>query len=140
MKQVIFAAFFTLFLLVCANSAFACLCALRSNKEHIKIMKKQADAIFTGTVKAVSREPSLAYKVTFAVQKSWKSKDIKEYTIYTSGGCNVWFEEGKSYLVYAVREGTGQLITDVCMGTGILLLTQKQVKLLGKPVFINTIE
>lgn len=137
MKLVILSIFFTLFLLVSANTAFACLCPNLSTKERIKVMKKETDAIFTGTVKTVSRESGSAYKIVLAVQKSWKSKDIKEYTIYTSGGCSVWFEEGKTYLVYAKKDESNNLITQMCWGTGIIDLSAKDIKILGKPIFIN---
>jgi hypothetical protein len=84
-------------LLLCANDASACLCPSSSVKDRVKILKKEADAIFTGKVKAVIKESGVAYKVVFKVRRSWKEKNIDEYTRRTTlFGCGVRFAAGKT--------------------------------------------
>lgn len=126
------------FLLLCSNNAHACLCPSLSVKERVKVMEKEADAIFTGEVKAVIKESGVNYKVVFEVRRSWKEKNISEYTLYTkTSGCGVWFEEGKTYLVYAKSNENNLLVTEICWGTGIIKYADKDIKILGKPLFVN---
>ena len=126
------------FLLLCSNSAHACLCLSNSVKERVKVMKKKADAIFTGEVKSVMKESGADYKVVFEVSRSWKENNINEYTLYTkTSGCGVWFEEGKTYLVYAKNNENNLLVTEICWGTGIIEYAGKDIKILGKPLFVN---
>ena len=134
MKPVILFTFFAFLLLYGTPNISACLCPSLSAKKRVKIIKKESDVIFTGTVKTVSKESGTTYKIILTVQQSWKAKGIKEYIIYTSGGCSVWFEEGKTYLVYAKINENNQLITEMCWGTGIIEYSRKDIKILGKPI------
>lgn len=113
----------------------ACLCPPISVKERVKIMKKESDVIFTGTVKSVEKITATSYKVILSVKNSWKEKNIEEYTIYTGGGCEVSFIEGESYLVYAKKDENDHLATEICWGTGKIALANKDLKFLGKPLF-----
>jgi hypothetical protein len=100
-------------------------------------MKQEADAIFTGIVKSVTQETLSTYKIVITAKKSWKAKEVKDYVIYTSGGCYVGFAVGKTYLVYAKNNEDKQLFTNICWGTGSIELSGKDMKILGKPTFIN---
>lgn len=122
-----------------SSNVFACLCEPISVKQRVKLMKKEADAIFVGTVKSVSVENekpggTSIHKVVLLVEKSWKAEGVEEYTIHMYGGCRVEFEEGKSYLVYAKNNEKNQLITEICWGTRGITLATKDIKILGKPV------
>lgn len=117
------------------RTVYACLCINLSPKQRVKIAKKEDDAIFLGTVRSVAKEFVSAYTISFAVTADWKSDNVTEYTIYTSGGCRSRFEEDKSYLVYAVYDKNKQLITNVCMGTRLEKFANKEIKLLGKPLY-----
>jgi hypothetical protein len=132
-------------LIICftTNYAFACSCEPVSVKKRVKIMKKEADAIFTGNVKEVFTENpefggTIINKVVLTVVKSWRTSEIKEYTIYMNGGCRVWFEKGKTYIVYAKNDKENKLTTNMCMGTGDITLSAKDLKFLGKPAWANT--
>jgi hypothetical protein len=143
-KLKVYVAVISLVMSLSVISIYGCSCELMTPKQRVKLMRQKADAIFIGSVKSISKEENVvrqqsAIKVILTVEKSWKNGEVEEYTIYTYGGCYVGFEKGKSYLVYAIREKTGQLETNMCMGTGTIFLSKKEVKLLGKPVFVNSI-
>ena len=125
------------------TSVSACLCENLPVKKRVKRMKRLADAVFTGEAREITGEgdrnggPS---RVVLTVSKSWKAWSPKEYTIYTGGGCAAYFEVGRQYLVYAQKDSSGKLTTDICMGTGLLRLATKDLKYLGRPVEVNKTE
>lgn len=95
-------------------------------------MKKSADAIFVGTVKSAEQNGSNT-RAVLQVSDSWKGGGASVLTVVSSGGCKVSFEIEKDYLVYAKKDDKGQFVTDVCMGTGQVMLSKKEIKYLGHP-------
>jgi hypothetical protein len=84
--------------------------------------RKQAEAVFVGTVAESHRERTpggYEWRVKLSVEQSWKGADGGEVVVYVIGDdCAVAFEAGKRYLVYARRqEGRGRLVTDTCART-----------------------
>jgi hypothetical protein len=121
--------------------ADACLCVPMSVKKRVKKMKIEAEAILTGRVESLDisqdNENGLrTNRAVLSVDRVWKSGSIASSTvsIYTSGGCGVGFEVAKTYLVFAKLQPDGRLYTDVCMGTGNITLSEKDLKYLGKPI------
>lgn len=116
----------------------ACLCPALEVKERVELMKKEADAIFTGTVGSVEAIKANSFKVVISVESSWIAEDTDEYTIYTSGaspgGCGVSFLKGRSYLVYAKKDNDGRFVTEICWGTREMSSANEDLMILGKPV------
>lgn len=77
------------------------------------------------------RDETIAYRATFSTEKSWKD-EANRIEVYTQGGCKVWFEEGKRYLVYAVKNADS-LETNLCMRTGLVEYSKADLKKLGEP-------
>ena len=99
-------------------------------------MKKESKAVFTGKVLEVSREVDnyrMFYRVKLLVDRTWKGAQVGEITIYSRGGCVVWFESGKEYLVYAYAgEGENTLETDMCSRTRRIEMALEDLQKLGK--------
>lgn len=112
--------------------SLGCLCKSEPVSKTIKRLRKESNAIFVGTVKAVAKD-EMGYKATFIVEKTWKSIPVKEATIQTKGGCMAWFETGRSYLVYAAKDSADKLTTNVCMRTRLIKYASQDLKLLGEP-------
>ena len=119
--------------------AMACLCDGESPKRTIKKLRKTATVIFSGTVTEVTKEVKdgrIGYWATLKVKQSWKSDRVEELRMYyTVGGCSAWFEEGRTYMVYAKPDAEGRLSTSVCMRTRLIEGAAEDLKLLGKPQF-----
>lgn len=117
----------------CAERARACGCEPLTAKES----KKQAEAVFTGTVIDSHRERGAdgeEWRVRLSVEDFWKGDPGEEVILYTSGECMVTFEPGKKYLVFAARQpGRGRLTTEVCHNTAPLDARAEDVTKLGKP-------
>jgi hypothetical protein len=129
--------FWIIFLLAfggCFSEAFGCLCELKSPKQRVKFMKKNADTIFVGKGISTTRTESGVYKTVLLVEQIWKGEAENDYDVYTSGGCKVNFEVGKSYLVYAKRDQDQKLVTEVCWGSALISERRPDIKRLGKPV------
>ena len=144
MKQILLSLIVFGFLLSAGFSEiYACQCINISAKERVKRMKKQADAIFVGTVKSASQfndeKSGQKYKkVVLTVEKSWKSADVEEYTIYAlDNGCSPLFSEGKAYLVYAQNDKNNRLTSENCSGTSEVSIVRKDFKYLGEPIFVK---
>jgi len=141
MKRIIFSAMFFVFLLAAGTfDVDACQCPIMPDKKRVKKMKKESDAIFVGTVKTVSWSDAQTKrvsgkKIVFTVEKSWKSSNVEEYVLYSPASeCSPFFEEGKTYLVYAANDENGLLTTDNCFGTREISAVKDDFKYLGKPV------
>jgi hypothetical protein len=138
-KYIASAAGLILFVIFGASNVQACLCSPVSVKERVKTMKKEAHAIFDGTVESVEEISLRTYKVVLSVKRSWKGQKVNDYTIYTigasPGGCGVSFIKGRSYLVYAATDRNNRLVTEICSGTREITLAKKDLRALGKPVF-----
>ena len=125
------------FALVGPNEALACLCKPEPVRQKIKRLQKESTAIFEGTVKSVTKE-KLSYRATLTVRKQWKYPATEEITVRTEGGCMAWFEVGRDYLVYAVKDDGGEFKTDVCMRTRLVEYAAEDLKRLGKPKVLRT--
>ena len=130
-------------LLLFTSDARACICAPESTKSRVNRMKTVADAIFVGTVETVEQKygslgKRLVYKVTLTVTLSWKKSSPTTIEVFTPAGCDVFFEVGQKYLVYARRNTFDVLETDLCMGTGLMEFRTRDVKKLGKGIVMQT--
>jgi hypothetical protein len=97
---------------------------------------KRVTAVFSGKVIEISDESvgMDPIKVTFQVSRIWKGISEVKVSIYTgrdSAGCGYPFEEGDSYLIYAV-ESEGKLTTGLCSLTKELSLAEGDISVLGE--------
>ena len=136
MKIVMFALMSVCCMLMMENKSSACLCKPESPKQTIARLHKEAAAVFIGEAREVSKEFQ-TYRVVFVVQKAWKFEGKDEITIYTEGGCMVSFEAGKTYMVYADKDQSAKLYTNMCMRTGLVKYFDEDVKRLGRPAFVR---
>lgn len=124
-----------------ANEASACLCKAEPASRQIARLRKQSTAIFVGKAKDVTKEMSasgrIAYRAVLEVEQSWKGAETEEITVFTDGGCMAWFEVGRTYLIYALKDDAGKLQTNICMRTGLVKYFAEDIKRLGKPKIIN---
>ena len=121
-------------ILLAPTDSLACLCKPEPANKAIKRLKKEADAIFTGTVKTVTKE-GREFIVTLTVLDVWKSDGARQITIRTtSGGCSAYFKAEETYLIFARKDEFGDLRTNVCMRTGLLVYSDDDLKHLGKPL------
>jgi len=117
-----------------AHGALACLCEPMSPKQRAKLMKINADAIFTGTVLSTVQISLQTWETTFLVKDSWKGETSGEIKVQSSGGCRVGFVVGMMNLVYGKRNEAGVLVTGVCWGTRSTNFAKEDLKRLGKPM------
>ena len=91
---------------------------------------EDADAVFVGQVLEITpvKPPPrgeapvrfYALRVSFKITESLRGGVDDTVEVYTGSGggdCGFGFTKGKSYLVYASREDTGQLATGICTRT-----------------------
>jgi hypothetical protein len=81
--------------------------------------------------------------VEFSVKESWKGVSERSVVIYGQGesywtsvinSCDIEFERGRSYLVYAYSKGeNGPLGTDICTATKPLAGAEADLRTLGPP-------
>jgi len=109
-----------------------CLCRREPISHAIKRLRKEARVIFMGRVTDVVKE-GVSYRASLAIEKSWKGDQHDDVTIYSGGGCMVWFEKGQEYLVYGYKDNENRLQTDMCMRTRPIPLASEDLKRLGKP-------
>src|SRR5947209_19479821 len=98
--------------------------------------RKQAEAVFVGTVAESHRERTQGgyeWRVRLSVEQSWKGADEDDVIVYVAGDdCSVSFEAGKRYLVYARRQGgRGRLATDSCARTTTFEAGSEDLQKLG---------
>ena len=128
------------------RSAYACSCAgIATPTEDFKA----SDAVFSGEVATLGIDDPNPQDdlplggVEFSVEKSWKGVSKGSVVIYGQGesygtsvtnSCDVEFERGGSYLVYAYSSGeNGPLGTDVCTATKPLARAEADLRALGPP-------
>jgi hypothetical protein len=101
---------------------------------------ERSHVVFVGKVKSsyVGNFPGVA--VVFEVEMSWKGAEDETITVRTakSGECApIGFEDGKSYVVYAIEQGevgARFLATDTCLRTRLFDEGAKtEIKTLGLP-------
>lgn len=113
--------------------AWACFC---EELAEVPEALDQADAVFAGTVIAIEEpEESPWLKVTIQVSTTWKGVSTPTTVVYDSPltRCRVGFEEGESYLVYAVAgtEPGNPLQTSTCTRTRALAEATEDLEALG---------
>jgi hypothetical protein len=105
----------------------ACTCRLAISS---CVAFEDAEAVFVGQVLEITPiKPAptegaplhfFARRVSFKVTESLRGgldDTVEVYTGSGGGDCGFGFTKGKSYLVYAHRESTGQLTTGICSRT-----------------------
>ena len=120
----------TVFLLLC-RSAIACDGFIVDAKTQMD----QADVVFAGHAESVELvrpqavllewwhlpwPPHEGYRVVFRVSTLLKGHADKRITVWTGtghGDCGFSFMSGRAYVVYASKDATGQLATDIHSGT-----------------------
>src|ERR1700751_744 len=126
------------FLFSSAGLAFGCKCAppplkLNSRLAFAEWSLQGAQVIFEGTVERVELtgwplKPSPGatitlrpvFTVTFANVRLYRGAERRDFIVTTGlggGYCGYRFTPGKSYLVAAGTEGSGELETGTCSGT-----------------------
>jgi hypothetical protein len=120
-----------LILLLVCRSAFACDVFLLNTRTAME----RADVVFEGKVEAISvtesTRPGLEWwhlpwpphttdNVVFRVSELTKGRVENTVHVWTGdirNNCDFTFIEGRTYEVYAHRDGSGQLVTDTLSGT-----------------------
>jgi hypothetical protein len=141
MKKILFSSLLVFGLLVCTQiDVLACGCDLPipklSPKQQVNKARKTANAVFSGTVLEITKQPQDFYvSVRLLVENSWKGNIPKEVTITTGlggGDCGYQFEVGKSYLIYANGSNENKLSTNICHRTKNLSESIQDLQILGK--------
>jgi hypothetical protein len=135
----------TAFIILSANSVFACSCIRTPDVPLAKLVKEaknKSDAVFTGKVLEVKETNENGYIYTgveLEIITFWKGNVSKKVTIITgndSADCGYPFEVGKTYLVYAGNNASyssvKRLETTICSRTNSLTDAKKDIKVLGK--------
>lgn len=133
----------------CASKPF-CKCGMLTVQEELA----RSDAVFTGevlrvgalTVDARAHNPGAGgavasaalpgpeWPVTLRVSRVWKGGHPDSVTVLDAGVCAVGFQQGDSYLVYAIRGDDGVLRTSYCMRTRHLSEVAEDLRVLdGMP-------
>lgn len=72
-------------------------------------------------IRADQEDLRLTVRYTFALDRSYRGKRLKEVNLWTglgAGDCGFDFEIGERYLVFAEKDDDGRLATSICSGTG----------------------
>jgi hypothetical protein len=81
---------------LCQADANACFCGLPDLSQSIK----SAKTIFSGKVIEASPE-----RVVFEINEVWKGQLKEKFTLSVNGSsCDVYFNVGETYLVYALKD------------------------------------
>lgn len=121
------------------NTIYACRCA---QPKSIRDYYDRADIVFEGEVIEKSDKlPPLPkdtfnhYKVKFKVKQYWKGELKNEVTIVDyDNTCSLYFEKGKSWIVYAKGE---YIATNSCDGTVRADMASAHFKSLGQGTIIK---
>lgn len=121
--------------LVQADRAKACSCIRETPEEGFA----RAEAVFSGRIAEVAPNPDSergGFQVTIEVFEVWKGASrpiVKVTTAASSAICGYAFQKGRSYLVYASRDGKRPLRVSLCSRTQLLEKAAEDLKSLGKP-------
>ena len=118
--------------------AHACTCSTETPEAQFA----SATAVFEGRVVSVEREgaPEVGparLSVTFEVVQTWKAANVERLIVTTAtdeAACGIAFEQGRSYLVYAVAGSGGALAAGLCGGTTLRESADATVAALGAGV------
>lgn len=114
-----------LVLMFYAEKTYACSCLApdpdKSTEQQVAEWYQKSDAVLTAKVLSVSTDKKTFKKnVKLLLIKSWKGKFAKTVTITTnssSAACGFNFETGKKYIIYAYRDSSKKLSTNLCTRT-----------------------
>ena len=101
-------------LLLSANTALGCRCP----KTEASADLSQYAAVFAGRVAETKRLP-MGERVKFKVERVWKGAVTPEVNLLLQrasdpdvfSSCEIGFQKGKSYLIYALKSGEGATLT-----------------------------
>lgn len=118
--------------------ARACTCSPETPEAQLAA----ATAVFEGRVVSIEREgaPEVGparLRVTFEVVQTWKAANVERLIVTTASdeaACGVAFEQGRSYLVYAIAGSGGALAAGLCGGTTLRESADATVAALGAGV------
>jgi len=127
------------FVLLFADAGFSCVC----DTPGVAVAFKRASVVFAGEVISINRG-----RAKFRVGRSWKGVSSSEVTLIMGGAvlrrskkhyevaahtsCDIEFERGEKYLVYA-SDGGGYLRAWTCSRTARLAYAQDDLKELKEP-------
>jgi hypothetical protein len=133
-----------------APEAYACDCrrlaplspAVREESAYIfagrvlRIVERSERTVTTYDGGAESSARFLDKRAVFAVEKAWRGVEAPSFEVMVDASdCDPWFEPGKSYLVFADRDGDGRPYTSICLRTKRLAESAEVVALLGAPAY-----
>lgn len=120
------------------EQAHACKCAQSTPEERLQ----KSSTVFSGVAAEVEEDASSdaqPQRTTFKVEQSWKGVSKERVVVQGDGSiCDIPFQEGERYLVYATGGGKskeGTLRTSRCQGTRVLKepLAVDDLQTLGPP-------
>ena len=116
------------------DAAYGCRCLPGKPSADLS----RALAVFSGkVVKVTFKQPPHEvgrYTVAFEVERIWKGEPQKRMILITrTTSCDVHFQEGETYLVFAsvLYDGSG-LTTHKCTRTGLVADRREDIELLGE--------
>jgi hypothetical protein len=116
----------------CADgSVESCRCLFQPTFEHAC---QAADAIFVGEVTGAERAGTERWRYTLRVTCAWKGELGTAVAESGGNGCPALLEKGRSYLVYASRQGDKKVFEiGSCTRTADLTHAAEDLKRLGEP-------
>jgi len=116
--------------LLIAPAAQACECVKIDVKESLANAVEVVDA----TVAALDDSDQADWIGALEVKRRWKGGKALKLTVRSRKGkaCGVYLEQGKRYLLFAMRDGSG-LRVDLCNHSALLAASTKVLEQLGPP-------
>ena len=151
MRRTITAVVCSLFALGVHSGARTCSCFHMGPEGDYRGQLGNTDAVFRGTVLRVQELTGIPGRdlqrsplrlVVFQVSGAWKGMNEQVAYVFTQRdgtACGYPFEEGKEYVVWAVRDDVdvpGELATGTCRSTREVQNASEQLKQLGKPKLV----
>jgi len=121
-------------LVATAAPAFACECRAGAPERQ----PATADAVFEATVESITGGDGPDWLVQVTVRRRWKGVDAtKQRTLRSRAGkgCGYFFQEGQTYLVFAMKDkASGGLRVTTCGATQLISEAAARLKELGPPL------
>lgn len=137
MKNVVMLTLIFVALAFSQTKVLACSCPqVVSLEQNIRWQLKNDKAVFVG--KLIEIKDKLYYGdrlIKFQVEQIWKGALSDEITVATenvTNSCAYPFEEGKSYLIFAVSSDRDILMTGGCLPNREVSRATEELKILGK--------
>ena len=122
------------------NSILACTC---SPLNRPLVEYDQVDVVFMGVAAEVQESPNGRLEAKIIVTGIWKgirSSVIRVLTGNPCMGCGFPFQEGQSYLIYALKVadfyGAKAIYTGICNRTRPISMAQEDFQALGEPQLV----